>query len=384
MGKKLHLDPLAEREANDVGEKFMHSRDVVGDMSRAYGRDLSSVQIHTDESAARRAKERGVDAFSTGRDVFFAHGAFDQNDPASRGLLAHELSHSLQQGVGGAPAMAQAAPMGAEQGGFLDWFRGLFGRRKKPELDISEPTLVTGPFSKKMINDTGDETVRSFQNPRSYAIHQMVQNASREQLQDPALRKLVIEDYNTSMNSRLLAMNNSTKSDMDGQAFRRGAGELSTMNTMLSSMLPEDFSTQVMAAQKSGGTDSAMDFISDSVEANGDVMNFIGALAPSFEGVKNYADPAERSAIMMNNLVLRNVNGAIGKRVGMAERARTAELEGQGKSQDEIYDDLKRTVDKSDIKRSMQLQRELNVGKSASAGRLRSLFTNLLRGRSRA
>ncbi len=193
--------------------------------------------------------------------------------------------------------MAQATPMGAEQGGFLDWFRGLFGRRKKPELDISEPTLVTGPFSKKMINDTGDETVRSFQNPRSCAIHQMVQNASREQLQDPALRKLVIEDYNTSMNSRLLAMNNSTKSDMDSQAFRRGAGELSTMNTMLSSMLPEDFSTQVMTAQKSGGTDSAMDFISDSVEANGDVMNFIGALAPSFEGVKNYADPAERSAI---------------------------------------------------------------------------------------
>ncbi len=54
MGKKLHLDPLAERDANDVGERFMHSHDVVGDMSRAYGRELSSVQIHTDESAARR------------------------------------------------------------------------------------------------------------------------------------------------------------------------------------------------------------------------------------------------------------------------------------------------------------------------------------------
>ena len=141
MGKKLHLDPLAEREANDVGERFMHSRDVVGDMSRAYGRDLSSVQIHTDESAARRAMERGVDAFSTGKDVFFARGAFDRNDPASRGLLAHELSHSLQQGVGGASAMAQAAmaqaaPMGAEQGGLLDWFRRIF-HRKKPEDEVS-------------------------------------------------------------------------------------------------------------------------------------------------------------------------------------------------------------------------------------------------------
>lgn len=41
-------------------------------MSRAYGRGLFSVRIHTDESAARGAAERGVDAFSTGKDVFFA------------------------------------------------------------------------------------------------------------------------------------------------------------------------------------------------------------------------------------------------------------------------------------------------------------------------
>ena len=39
-----------------------------------------------------------MDAFSTGKDVFFARGAFDRSAPASRGLLAHELSHSMQQG----------------------------------------------------------------------------------------------------------------------------------------------------------------------------------------------------------------------------------------------------------------------------------------------
>lgn len=156
MAGKLHLDPLAEREANDIGERFMHSHDVVGDMSCAYGRDLSSVKIHTDEGAAQRAKERGVDAFSTGRDVFFAHGTFDQNDPACRGLLAHEMSHSLQQGAGGAPSMTHAAPMGAKQGGLLDWFRGLFGRRKKPEL---EPELnISAPLA--MERNTSEDSVK--------------------------------------------------------------------------------------------------------------------------------------------------------------------------------------------------------------------------------
>ena len=97
---KVYLDPAAEREANDVGKKFMHSSDVVGDMSRAYGTDLSGVRLHTDGAAAQKAAQRGVDAFSTGGDIFFGHGAFDRNDPASQGLLAHELSHSLQQGFG--------------------------------------------------------------------------------------------------------------------------------------------------------------------------------------------------------------------------------------------------------------------------------------------
>ena len=111
---KLYLDTAAEREATEVGKKFMHSSDVVGDMSRAYGTDLSSVRIHADSDSDRRTAQRGVDAFSTGNDVFFARAAFNKNDPASRGLLAHELSHSIQQGVGGEMGgMTHSAPMGA-------------------------------------------------------------------------------------------------------------------------------------------------------------------------------------------------------------------------------------------------------------------------------
>lgn len=140
MSKKVYMDSAAEREATDIGKRFMNSTDVVGDMSRTYGTDLSSVRIHTDDSAARQTAERGVDAFSTGKDVFFARNAFNKNDPASRGLLAHELSHSLQQGVGSEMGgMTQSAPMGAEQGGLIDWFRNWSRRRKeKKRLDAED------------------------------------------------------------------------------------------------------------------------------------------------------------------------------------------------------------------------------------------------------
>ena len=170
MSTKLHLNQAAEREATDIGAKFMHSSDVVGDMSRAYGRDLSSVRIHTGESAARGAAERGVDAFSTGKDVFFARGAFDRSDPASRGLLAHELSHSMQQGVGGeGGAVAQSAPMGAAQGGLREWFKGLFGKSgdaedsaPEQETDASEPDaqLTQSNDPQKELDDAA-EALRS-------------------------------------------------------------------------------------------------------------------------------------------------------------------------------------------------------------------------------
>ena len=387
MAKKLHFDKAAEKEATDIGARFMHSSDVVGDMSRAYGRDLSSVRIHTDESAARGAAERGVDAFSTGKDVFFGRGAFDRSDPASRGLLAHELSHSMQQGVGGeGGAMAQSAPMGAAQGGLLDWFRSKFGKKKKPEpepepeMEISEPELVTGPIREHTTNDKGDVVVRTFQNSRSHALNQMLQGATREQLQNPMLRRLVIEDYNTNMNSRLRSLNSLSKTQMDSEAFRNGAGELNNLNIMLSSMLPEDFDQQVMSAQKTGGLDAATQFIGDSVEGNTDVMDFIGALAPSFEGVDNYADPEARSTMMMNNLLLRTVNGEVAKRYGMAQRARANVLKKQGKNNAEISADIAKTVDNGDVMRSMKLQKEFNTGKSAGASRLRNLFLNRLRG----
>lgn len=367
MSRQLHFDQAAEREANEIAFRFMSSSDVVGDMSRAYGADLSSVRIHTDENAARKVEHTGADAVSTGRDVFFGRGVFDRSDPASRGLLAHELAHSLQQGVGGGMegAMEQSAPEGAAQGGLIDWFKRVFGKKKapEPELEISEPQLMAdGPFNVSMRNDNGDTTVREFRNQRSYALHQMLEGASREQMQDPMLRQLVLQDYNTNMNARLREMNGKGKLEMDAM-FRGGAGELSTLNMMLNAMVPEDFSQQVMTAQKEGGMDAAFNFMSDYVEGNQDLMDFLGGTNASFEGVDYYEDPAERSAMTMNNFLLRTVNSAIGKDVGAKQRA--AKAAGLG------------PVDTSDMIRSMKLQKALNQGSSEASQRMSGLLTRL-------
>lgn len=370
MSKRLHMDQAAEREANEIAFRFMDSSDVVGDMSRAYGADLGSVRLHTDEAAARKVEGTGADAFSTGKDVFFGRGVFNRSDPASRGLLAHELAHSLQQGVGDGTegAVEQSTPEGAAQGGLIDWFRGLFGKKKpepEPEedLEISEPELVPdGPMNVSLRNDNGDTTVREFLSQRSYALHQMVRGASREQMQDPMLRQLVLDDYNTNMNARLRGLNGKGKLAMDA-SFRGGAGELSTLNMMMASFAPEDFSQQVMAAQKEGGVDGALNFMSDFMEGNQGLMDFLGGTDASFQGVDYYENPEERSATMMNNFMLRMVNSKISQDLGARERA--AHAAGTG------------PVDTSDLKRAMMLQKELNKGEGASSRRMRGVLARM-------
>ena len=96
MGTILHADKTEEQKTAEVSTNIA-------------GRSLSSRPIRT-----------GVDAFSAGTDTFFGRDAFAS-----------------------APAVTASAPMGAEQGGLLSWFKGMFGKSgdaedSAPEQEASE------------------------------------------------------------------------------------------------------------------------------------------------------------------------------------------------------------------------------------------------------
>lgn len=75
-----------------------------GVMESRLGHDFSSVRVHTDGQAGRSARELGALAFTTGRDIVFAPGQFAPHTEAGRRLLAHELTHVVQQ-RGGKPSI---------------------------------------------------------------------------------------------------------------------------------------------------------------------------------------------------------------------------------------------------------------------------------------
>ena len=68
-------------------------------MEPRLGADLSSVRIHTDTRAAESARQLESLAYTVGNSIVFRSGRYQPRTPAGRRLLAHELTHVLQQGA---------------------------------------------------------------------------------------------------------------------------------------------------------------------------------------------------------------------------------------------------------------------------------------------
>lgn len=66
-------------------------------MERAFGHDFSTVRVHTDDRAAEAARGIRARAFTVGSDIYFARAAYDPHTADGRRLLAHELTHVVQQ-----------------------------------------------------------------------------------------------------------------------------------------------------------------------------------------------------------------------------------------------------------------------------------------------
>jgi len=67
-------------------------------MERRIGHDFSRVRIHTGEAAAGSARAVDALAYTVGSDVVFGAGQYAPETPAGRRLIAHELTHVVQQG----------------------------------------------------------------------------------------------------------------------------------------------------------------------------------------------------------------------------------------------------------------------------------------------
>lgn len=62
-----------------------------------FGHDFSQVRVHTDERAEQSARDVNAHAYTVGHDIVFGPGKFSPATQEGRRLLAHELTHVVQQ-----------------------------------------------------------------------------------------------------------------------------------------------------------------------------------------------------------------------------------------------------------------------------------------------
>lgn len=77
-------------------------------MESGFGTDLSDVRVHTDTAAAKMNQDLGAKAFTNGKDIYFNEGNFKPDTKEGNTLLAHELTHTIQQGAVKADKKPQA------------------------------------------------------------------------------------------------------------------------------------------------------------------------------------------------------------------------------------------------------------------------------------
>jgi hypothetical protein len=66
-------------------------------MGKAMGVDFSGVKVHTDSQSDQLNQSIQAKAFTTGQDVFFRQGAYEPSSRGGQELIAHELTHVVQQ-----------------------------------------------------------------------------------------------------------------------------------------------------------------------------------------------------------------------------------------------------------------------------------------------
>src|SRR2546429_5056842 len=86
--------------------------DTKGFMESRMGADFSDVRVHTDAKASESARSVQAHAYTVGSDVVFQSGQYTPENDSGKRMLAHELTHVVQQRSG--PVAGTPAPGGIQ------------------------------------------------------------------------------------------------------------------------------------------------------------------------------------------------------------------------------------------------------------------------------
>ena len=97
-GSLTASNDVASRLGSNRGGGSELDESTRSDMESSFGADFSNVRVHTGGEATQLSQDLGAKAFTHGSDIYFNEGRYNPNSSEGKHLLAHELTHTIQQG----------------------------------------------------------------------------------------------------------------------------------------------------------------------------------------------------------------------------------------------------------------------------------------------
>ena len=116
-------------------------------MEPLFGHDFSQVRVHANAQAAKSARAVNALAYTVGNEVVFAEGQYALNTTEGRRLIAHELTHVIQQSGASSGGQLQGKLMISQPGDALEQEadaaagRVMVGAHARASLTPSHPTI---------------------------------------------------------------------------------------------------------------------------------------------------------------------------------------------------------------------------------------------------
>ena len=101
-GQALETPASVDRVLSSAGSPLESA--LRQDMERRFGHDFSRVRVHSGGTAGQSARDVNAHAYAVGQHIVFGAGRFAPATQEGRRLLAHELTHVVQQTGAGAQA----------------------------------------------------------------------------------------------------------------------------------------------------------------------------------------------------------------------------------------------------------------------------------------
>lgn len=128
------------------------------DMEARFDRDFSQVRVHRGAGAELSSREIGARAYTVGNDIVFGSGQFAPETPGGRRLVAHELTHVVQQSGTGAGIVRRDTFVGALGTTALDKDRPLAAGEGPMKETLSPSGTIVPKTESLMQNCAGDST----------------------------------------------------------------------------------------------------------------------------------------------------------------------------------------------------------------------------------